>query len=171
MNPSDYVASYYVASKNPSPLRPGLTGTVECDVCVVGAGIAGTSAALHLAERGYRVILLEQNRVGWGASGRSGAQVIAGISCGQEKLSRLIGAADARRVWDMTVEGVDLMRNLIARHDIKCDWVPGSMSVAIKARQDADLHAELHQHPDQNEYPHERNNPTDDVRTLQNTQP
>ncbi len=51
MNPSDYVASYYAASKNPSPLRPQLTGTVECDVCVVGAGIAGTSAALHLAER------------------------------------------------------------------------------------------------------------------------
>lgn len=170
MNSSDYVASYYLASKNPSPLRPQLTGTVECDVCVVGAGIAGTSAALHLAERGYKVVLLEQHRVGWGASGRSGAQVIAGISCGQEKLSRLIGPADARRVWDMTVEGVDLMRNLIARHDIKCDWVPGSMSVAIKARQDTDLHAELALLRDQYEYPYVRYMPTDEVRSVVKSQ-
>jgi gamma-glutamylputrescine oxidase len=68
--------SYYAASARPAPHRSALTGSAECDVCVVGGGIAGCSAALHLAERGYSVVLLEQHRVGWGASGRSGAQAI-----------------------------------------------------------------------------------------------
>ena len=77
------------------------------------------------------MVLFEAHRVGWGASGRSGAQVIAGVSCGQEKLEKLIGAADARRVWDTTVEGIDLMRELIARYAIECDWVNGSTTVAI----------------------------------------
>jgi gamma-glutamylputrescine oxidase len=142
MDRAPYVNSYYVATRHHAPERPQLTGAVECDVCVVGGGIAGCSAALHLAERGYRVILLEQHRIGWGASGRSGAQVIAGISCGQDKLERLVGAGDAKRVWDMTVEGVDLMRSLIARHGIDCDWVDGHMQVAIKPRQDTDLRHE-----------------------------
>ena len=74
-------------------------------MCVVGGGIAGCSAALHLAERGYRVVLLEEHRVGWGASGRSGAQAMLGVAAGHAKLARLIGASDARRVWDMTRRG------------------------------------------------------------------
>src|SRR5215207_1016744 len=110
MKSSSYVNSYYAATLHPAPERPQLTGTVECDVCVVGGGIAGCSASLHLAERGYRVVLLEERRIGWGASGRSGAQVIAGIASGQEKLERLIGAADSRRVWDISVAGVGLIR-------------------------------------------------------------
>jgi len=128
---------------HPTAQRPQLTGTVECDVCVVGGGIAGCSAALHLAERGYKVVLLEQHRVGWGASGRSGAQVISGIATGQEKLERLIGREDARRVWDISLEGVALIRELIARHHIDCDWVDGHMQVAIKPRHDVELRTEL----------------------------
>ncbi len=68
--------TYYSASRNPAPVRAALSGTETCDVCVVGGGIAGTSAALHLAERGFDVILLEAQQIGWGASGRSGAQVL-----------------------------------------------------------------------------------------------
>ena len=170
MSGSPYVNSYYVATMHPTAQRPPLTGALECDVCVVGGGIAGCSTALHLAERGYKVILLEQHRIGWGASGRSGAQVIAGISCGQEKLSGLIGPADARRVWDMTVEGVALMRSLIARYHIDCDWVPGSMSVAVKPRQDADLRAELDMLSDKYDYTSVRYLPTDEVRSVLATQ-
>lgn len=165
-----YVKSYYVATMHAARQRPQLTGTVECDVCVVGGGIAGCSAALHLAERGYRVVLLEQNRIGWGASGRSGAQVIAGISCGQDKLERLVGAADARRVWDMTVEGVALMRELIARYGIDCDWVNGHMSVAIKPRQDEDLHAELETLWNKYNYSSLRYLSTDEVRSVVGSQ-
>jgi len=130
VNRPAYVDSYYAATAHPAPVRPPLQGAVDCDVCVVGGGIAGCSAALHLAERGYRVVLLEAQRIGWGASGRSGAQVLPGIAAGQEKLERLIGPDDARRVWDVTVEGIALMRELVARHAIDCDWVDGQMQVA-----------------------------------------
>ncbi len=170
MKSTPYVNSYYRATMHPSPERPRLTGAVDCDVCVVGGGIAGTSTALHLSERGYKVVLLEQHRIGWGASGRSGAQVIAGISCGQEKLAGLIGPADARRVWDMTVEGVALMRDLIARYRIDCDWVDGSMSVAIKPRQDADLRAELAMLRDKYDYAAVRYLPRDELRAILQTE-
>lgn len=143
MNRPAYVDSYYAATAHPAPERPALQGAVDCDVCVVGGGIAGCSAALHLAERGYRVVLLEAQRIGWGASGRSGAQALPGIAAGQEKLERLIGPGDARLVWNVSVEGLALMRELIARHSIDCDWVDGQMQVAVKPRHVAELRAEL----------------------------
>ncbi len=74
--------TYYSASHAPAPARPALHGSHTCDVCVVGGGIAGTAAALHLAERGFEVILLEAQQLGWGASGRSGAQVLPGFAAG-----------------------------------------------------------------------------------------
>jgi gamma-glutamylputrescine oxidase len=115
---------------------------------VVGGGIAGLSTALHLAQRGYRVTVLEAERVGWGASGRSGGQAIFGVAASQEKLIKLVGAADARRIWDMSVEALTLMRELIATHHIDCDYVPGQMHVAIKPRQWTELqqwHEDLHE--------------------------
>ena len=113
------------------------------DVCVVGGGIAGCSTALHLAGQGRSVVLLEAHRVGWGASGRSGAQAIPGIACGQHKLRALLGEADARRVWDISVEGLRLQRELIARHGIDCDLREGQMHVAIKPRQERELRDEV----------------------------
>lgn len=129
---------YWAALPEP-PLRPPLEGTAACDIGVVGGGIAGLSAALHLAQRGYRVALVEAERIGWGASGRSGAQAIFGVAAGQDKLTALLGAADARRIWDMSVEALALMRELIAQHQIDCDYVWGQMHVAIKPRQLAEL--------------------------------
>src|ERR1700751_2778157 len=105
-----YVTSYYAGTARAAPERATLEGVLDCDVCVVGAGIAGCSSALHLAERGLSVVLLEEHRVGWGASGRSGAQAIQGIACGQGKLPRLIGRSDARAAWNVSVEGLSLMR-------------------------------------------------------------
>jgi gamma-glutamylputrescine oxidase len=140
--------SYYWAALPEPTLRAPLAGSATCDVGVVGAGIAGVSTALHLAQRGYRVTLLEAERVGWGASGRSGAQALFGVAASQDKLERLVGAADARRIWDMSVESLDLMRDLIATHAIDCDFVPGQMHVAIKPRQWDELrhwHDELHE--------------------------
>ncbi|MFZ0009420.1 MAG: FAD-binding oxidoreductase [Steroidobacteraceae bacterium] len=143
MGPLPYVRSYYAASAHPAPSRPALAGTLECDVCVVGGGIAGCSAALHLAERGYSVVLLEQQRIGWGASGRSGAQAIFGVAAGQAKLRRLLGPDGARAVWDVSVEGLTLIRELIRRFSIDCDWVGGYMLAAIKERHERELHEEL----------------------------
>jgi gamma-glutamylputrescine oxidase len=140
-----YVSSYYAATAHPPAAAPVLAGSIECDACVVGAGIAGCSAALHLAERGMRVVLLEEHRVGWGASGRSGAQALFGVAAGQAKLERLIGAAGARVVWDVSVEGLALMRELIARYGIRCDWADGHLSTAVKERHVRELQAELHE--------------------------
>ncbi|HEY8054118.1 MAG: NAD(P)/FAD-dependent oxidoreductase [Steroidobacterales bacterium] len=143
MAPLPYVSSYYAASAHPA--RPGaaLAGSIECDACVVGGGIAGCSAALHLAQRGMRVVLLEGERIGWGASGRSGAQALFGVAAGQAKLERLIGAAGARAVWDVSVEGLALMRELIARHRIDCDWADGHLLTAVKERHERELRAEV----------------------------
>ena len=70
--------TYYAATANPAPERPTLQGNETCDVCVVGAGFSGLSTALHLAESGLKVIIVEAVSVGFGASGRNGGQVING---------------------------------------------------------------------------------------------
>jgi gamma-glutamylputrescine oxidase len=131
--------SYYAHSAVPMPDRPALADQVEADVCVVGGGIAGCSTALHLAERGYRVVLLESQQIGYGASGRSGGQAITGYACGQDKLERQVGFENARRMWDISVEGLRLIRDRVERHAIDCDLHWGQLHVAIKERQRADL--------------------------------
>jgi len=169
MGREPYVASYYAASAAAAPERPALSGSVSADVCVVGGGIAGCSAALHLAERGMKVVLLEDNRIGWGASGRSGAQAIHGIAAGQGKLTRLIGAQGARAVWDMSVEALALMRGLIARYDIACDWADGYMLTAVKERHVHELQAEFHELRDSYGYPSLRYLPREELRATLDT--
>ena len=129
---------YEATAKRPAP-APALAGDVVADVCVVGAGIAGCSTALHLAERGYRVVLLEAERVGFGASGRSGGQLIPGYASGQAKLADQIGKADTKRLWDFTIEGVDFVRKQVQLHSIDCDLHWGHMHVGIKPRQRDEL--------------------------------
>jgi gamma-glutamylputrescine oxidase len=139
----DAVDSYYGATAHAAASRPALSGSIECDVCVVGGGIAGCSVALHLAERGYRVVLVEEQRVGWGASGRSGGQAIFGVAAGQAKIERLMGAAAARAIWDVSIAGLALIKELIIKYAIDCDWVSGQMQVALKARHERELREEL----------------------------
>ncbi|NBU25508.1 MAG: FAD-binding oxidoreductase, partial [Gammaproteobacteria bacterium] len=143
LSATGHIDSWYAASTPPQPPRAALQGDIVADVCVVGGGIAGCATALHLAERGQRVALLEAHRIGWGASGRSGAQAIPGVACGQHKLRSLVGDADARRIWDISVEGLRLQRELIARHGIDCDLREGQMHVAIKLRQERELREEV----------------------------
>jgi gamma-glutamylputrescine oxidase len=130
-----HIDSWYAASANPAPDREPLRDDLEVDVCVVGGGIAGCSTALHLAERGYRVVVLEGKRVAWGASGRSGGQAIVGYACSQDKLLRQVGRDDARRMFDISVEAQQLIQTLIERHEIRCDLHWGHLHVAIKPRQ------------------------------------
>jgi len=130
-----YPPSWYAASAAPLSPQPRLEGELQADVCILGAGYTGLSAALELAEAGYRVIVLEAERIGWGASGRNGGQAIVGYGCEQDTLERLVGRADARRLFDFSREGMTLMRDRIQRHAIACDWRDGHASVPIKPRQ------------------------------------
>jgi len=144
--------SYYSASVPARPELPSLLEDVECDVCVIGAGISGSSAALELAGRGFDTVVLEAQRVGWGASGRSGGQAIFGYACEQHKLERLVGKSDARRLWDMSVEAMALLHHRLDAFHIDCDHAPGHMHVAIKPRQHADLLGWQRQLEDDYEY-------------------
>jgi gamma-glutamylputrescine oxidase len=135
----------YSAAAAPAAARPVLAGSHNCDVCVIGGGIAGTSAALHLAERGFDVILLEARQIGWGASGRSGAQVLPGVAASQDTLEKLLGLADAHKVWDISVAGVRLVRELIGRHGIDAEFVAGHMLTAVKPRHEGQLRAYIEQ--------------------------
>lgn len=133
---------YYASTPATAPFAP-LQGEVRADVCIVGGGISGLSSALHLRERGYQVVLLEAQHLGFGGSGRSGGQSIFGYACEMSTLEKAVGASDARRMWDVACEGLDLQRELIARHHIDCDYVAGHMIVGLKKRHDDALRAEV----------------------------
>jgi gamma-glutamylputrescine oxidase len=134
-----HVRSYYAATANAAPEHPAIAGDCEFDVCVVGAGITGCATALELAERGYRVALLDGERVGWGASGRSGGQAIFGFGTDIGKVAAQAGPDAARRMWDVSVEALDWVRARVARHAIECDLQWGHLHVATKRRQRNDL--------------------------------
>jgi len=134
-----HIDSYYAATAHPAPAHPQLQGAMECDVCVVGAGIAGCATALELAERGYRVALLEGERVGWGASGRSGGQAIFGYGTSQASLAAQVGPEAARRMWDVSIGALDWVGERVARHGIDCDLRWGHLHAATKPRQRDEL--------------------------------
>ncbi|MFH1803350.1 MAG: FAD-binding oxidoreductase [Pseudomonadota bacterium] len=139
--PGSYPPSYYTATANPMVPFAVPEGDLTCDVVVIGGGYTGLSSALHLAERGYDVVLLEAHRVGWGASGRNGGQVGSGQRREQDDLEKMVGRDDARSLWDIAEQSKDLVRGLIARHDIACDWKPGILHADHRARMVAGSHA------------------------------
>jgi len=142
MTRTGHVDSYYAATANDATRDPALAGAARADICVVGGGYAGLSAALELAVRGYDVVLLEAERVGWGASGRNGGQVATGFAADMGKIARWVGADAARQLWRMTEEAKAIIRERVERYDIRCDLKPGYLYAALKPRQLADLAAE-----------------------------
>ncbi|WP_047249000.1 NAD(P)/FAD-dependent oxidoreductase [Chromobacterium subtsugae] len=126
--------SYYAATAHAWDPQPPLRGEASCDVCVVGGGLAGLSAALNLREKGFSVILLEGSQVGFGASGRNGGQVIAGYAGDIDGIRRQLGDEVARALWDMSVEAVEIIDERVRRHAIACDWQRGYVNVAVKPR-------------------------------------
>ena len=131
--PGAYPPSWYAATATPLAPFPSLAGDVTADVCVVGGGYTGLSAALHLAEAGLDVVLVEAQRVGWGASGRNGGQVGSGQRRDQGWLEARLGTERARLLWDLAEEAKALVRRLIERHGIACDLKPGVIHAARRA--------------------------------------
>lgn len=135
--------SYYEASVDRLPVQAPLRGSLGADVVVVGAGFAGLSAAIELAQRGRRVVVLEADRICAGASGRNGGQAIVGIASGQGVPEAQLGRQDARRIWDMSLEAIGLIDDRIAEFGIACDRVHGYLYVADSARKARALQTEL----------------------------
>jgi gamma-glutamylputrescine oxidase len=131
--------NYYHATKRGTLTTSPLDGDIKVDVAIVGGGITGISAALHLAERGYKAAVVEAQEIGWGASGRNGGQALPGFGASQTKIKSLVGAANAKRLWDMSIEAVDLLHGQIQRHNIPCDPVEGYLHAAIKPRHVTEL--------------------------------
>jgi gamma-glutamylputrescine oxidase len=138
----DHLPSYYAATANPAPERPPLQGAVRADVCVVGGGFTGVSAALELAERGYAVVLLEAARVGWGASGRNGGQASTGFNADMAKLRGWLGADNARLLFDLAEEAKAIIAHRVEKHGIDCDLVWSHFHAANKPRHLHGLKAE-----------------------------
>ena len=131
--PGQHARSWYAETAGAFPDHPALQGDVHADVCVVGGGYAGLSAALHLAGRGLTLRLPEANRIGWGASGRNGGQLGFGPRADIRAYEKAIGKADARRVWDIAIAANKLVRALVAEHRIDCDLTDGYLEAGWRA--------------------------------------
>lgn len=133
--------SYYAATARIPEALPVLKGNHRADVAIVGGGYTGLSAALHLAQAGRKVVLLEAHRAGFGASGRNGGQVGTGQRRDQDELERLFGQTMARALWDMGLGAVQLVRDLVRDHKIDCGYKPGIIHADHRARYVAEHHA------------------------------
>jgi gamma-glutamylputrescine oxidase len=152
-------ASYYAATATAidTASYPTLTGEIEADLVVVGGGCTGLSAALHAARRGLSVVLLEGGKVGWGASGRNGGQMIPGLRKGAVELTRAYGRERARALFDLALEARTLVLDLITRHAIACDLrTTGHLLGAVRARDVADMAREAECLATVMDYPHAR---------------
>lgn len=135
----EHINSYYAASANPSPSRDSLKESIEADVCVVGGGFSGLSAALHLAKQGRQVTLLEGSRIGWGASGRNGGQIVNGLNASLATIGKRYGQDTADFVGSLVQEGAGIIRQFVSEHQIDCDLKPRNIFVAFNARQMREL--------------------------------
>lgn len=140
-----YPDSFYAATTPPLDRFPPLRGTAIADVCIVGGGYSGLSAAFHLRRRGYDVLLLDAHRLAWGASGRNGGQIGSGQRVGQHSLEKLVGAADARALWDAGLAARQMVVDLIGELGIDCDLRHGIIHANHRprfgagAREEADM--------------------------------
>jgi gamma-glutamylputrescine oxidase len=142
MAQTDHTSSYYAASANPSPDRPALQGSHETDVCVIGAGYTGVSTALFLLEQGFKVTILEAARVGFGASGRNGGQIVNSYSRDIDVIERNVGPEQARLLGDMAFEGARIIRERVAKYNIQCDLKDGGVFAAVTDKQMHHLEAQ-----------------------------
>ncbi|MEM9331310.1 MAG: FAD-binding oxidoreductase [Pseudomonadota bacterium] len=131
-----HTQSWYAASAKQMDTFPHAEGEIAVDVCIIGAGFSGLSCALHLAELGFKVAVLDAQRVGWGASGRNGGQIGTGQRIGPEELEQLVGDTLAKEAFDIGVDAASLVRDLVKKHKIDCGLKDGSIEAYHKKRYD-----------------------------------
>ena len=148
--PSDYPDSYYAATRNRSTRFAPLSNATTADVCIIGGGFSGLATALFLCEQGLDVVLLEARRIGWGASGRNGGQLVSGY--GEETaavVAAALGAEAGERADRLGYRGIELIADIVERYQIDCDLTWGYLRTAITRREAASLRgyvAELQSH-------------------------
>ena len=135
MHSSSYPDSYYAASATPAPTRPLLQGESETDVCVIGAGYTGLSTALFLREAGMQVTVLEAAKVGFGASGRNGGQIVNSYSRDIDVIERSVAPRQAQLIGQMAFEGARIIRQRISQYGIDCDLRDGGIFAALNTKQ------------------------------------
>lgn len=135
----EHKKTYYYDSRNLDIIRPHLAQNLHADVCIIGAGFGGLSAALELAEQGKSVIVLEGARIGFGASGRSGGQAINGFEDGIDEYVEQFGFEMTQKLWAMSLEAIDIIDERIAKYGIQCDWKKGYATLALNHRRMDDL--------------------------------
>lgn len=127
--------SYYADTANDKSIRPALSEDISCDVCIIGAGFSGLSTALHLAENGFNVVVLEANLVGFGASGRNGGQIVHSYSRDIDFIEKHYGTEIGSGMGNMAFEGANIIRRIVKEYDIQCDLKPGSLFAACNKNQ------------------------------------
>ncbi len=138
---SGHAPSWYAASARDERVRPRLEGQVEADVCIIGAGFTGVSAALELAERGYSVVVVEADRIGFGASGRNGGQIVNGYSRDLQTIAGRYGQDKAAKLGAMSLEGGRIIRDRVKKYGIDCDLVDGGFFAAFTEKQVREMEA------------------------------
>jgi len=142
MSLTTYPSSYYAASANPAPERPPLQGETSADVCVIGAGFTGLSTAIALLEAGLSVVVLEAAKVGFGASGRNGGQIVNSYSRDIDSIERSVSQSSAKLLADMAFEGGRIIRERVQKYGIACDLKDGGVFAALTAKQMKHLEAQ-----------------------------
>jgi glycine/D-amino acid oxidase-like deaminating enzyme len=153
MNPENHTNSYYANSIKEETNYPVLEEDLTTDICIVGGGFSGVSAGLHLSELGYKVVIIEANKIGWGATGRNGGEIIGGFS-GDDIMQKKYDTKYTDMLWNMRWEGNDIIRKRVEKYHIDCDLKWGYLDVAIKKRHIQDLKFSYEDMQNHN-YPHQ----------------
>jgi gamma-glutamylputrescine oxidase len=141
---TEHTESYYADSRQDNNDRPVLTEAIEADICIIGAGFTGISSALHLAEAGFKVVVLEAARIGFGASGRNGGQLVNSYSRDIDTIEKSYGSDLGKVLGDMAFEGGDIIRSRIEQYQIDCDYKPGGIFAAFNKKQLKNLEEQQH---------------------------
>ena len=165
----EHAPSWYAATGNKFQQFDAAKGDLEFDVAIIGAGFSGLSSALHLAAAGYSVAVVDAHRVGWGASGRNGGQVGTGQRVEVLELEKMIGKTAAKDAFAIGTDATNLVRDLIRKHKIDCDYMPGIIDAFHKKHYHKDAQAEIDHYSDIYGYTSQTFLPPDELREKVNS--